>query len=65
MILVIALIKINIVWLNHSVSKIWTIYVSGFFLVNTFQLRVIHTYTWAGENERSSIGYVAVDSVIG
>lgn len=37
----------------------------GFFLVNTFQLRVIHTYTRARENERSLIGYVAVDSIIG
>ncbi len=34
----------------------------GLFLLNTFQHKMIHRYTWARGNERSLIDYIAVDS---
>ncbi len=34
----------------------------GLFLVNSFQHKMIHRYTWARGNERSLINYIAVDN---
>ncbi len=34
----------------------------GFFLLNTFQHKMIHRYTWTRGNERSLIDYIAVDN---
>ncbi len=34
----------------------------GLFLLNTFQHKMIHRYTWARGNERSMIDYIALDN---
>ncbi len=34
----------------------------GLFLLNTFQHKMIHRYTWARGNERRLIDYIAVDN---